>query len=80
MIRARPKASLVVMGTWNPVMERALMPESLSSMEKSATETCSPVAMRASTSAGSGSVDHSSARVSRRLVSPERAESTTTGL
>ena len=54
------------------------MPASLSSMVKSAMETCSPVETRESHSAGSGVEDHSEARASRRLVSPERAESTTT--
>ena|GEM_PF-4938564 len=79
-MRARPNSSFVMIGICQPSIERALMPESLSNMLKSAIEACSPVESRLSTSARSGSAAQRVDRSSSLLVFPDLAESTTTTL
>ena len=68
----------VMMPTWRPVKDRALMPRPRNSMASSAIATRSPVDSSMSISRSSGQGVTSCASRASRSVSPLMAESTTT--
>jgi hypothetical protein len=79
-MRARAKALSVSTLTWWPSRETALPPWAWMARASSPTVTCSPVEAMTSSSRSLGSAEICPASPSRRLVSPDMAETMTATL
>jgi len=77
-IRAFTYAASVSTGIWKPQNDLALNPISVRAIASSPIVTCSPVAATTSSSRSLGSSESWCASPSRRFVSPDIAETTTT--
>jgi len=77
-MRARANALSVRMRTWGPVNEQAVPPSAWIASASSPIVTCSPVEAITSSSRSSGMALICWANPSRRFVSPDIAETTTT--
>ena len=77
-MRARVWLPSVTMPAWAPVREMAGTPMACSAITVSAMVSCSPTASSTSISRSSGRLDSALARATSSLVTPLRAETTTT--